>query len=399
MEKRLHHLLTDDERATVRAPIDRARTLPNKAFTCPNFFELELEKVGWNNWAAIGFTGQVPKSGDVAPIEAFGIPLLLLRDEAGALRVFHNVSPYDGCPLVLHEQSGRSDLVSPYHGWVYSLEGELLSIPYWDGTVEGNVASISNHERDLKELQVETRFGVVFVNISGTAEPFHDFIASFDKTLSEFDPNSLQCVAEADGVAHVSENLEATNWKQYNENFSVNILHESFTHALYNKSPEVPRMSASGEKKFRVHEGHNMFGFSYDVDHVQKTYGLPPLPHIGFPGAPPKRGHFAFLYPNLSAAVMQSLIVFTIAMPIAPDQTKLLTTYHFHPDTIADESFDQLLEGLAEGFGEAAVEDGHVMAAIQKARRSPAFGSQFYSPYWDEGYYRYNNRLLDDLER
>jgi hypothetical protein len=36
---------------------------------------------------------------------------------------------------------------------------------------------------------------------------------------------------------------------------------------------------------------------------------------------------------------------------------------------------------------------------VQRARRSPAHRSLFYSPFWDQMHYDFNKMVLKDLER
>ena len=52
---------------------------------------------------------------------------------------------------------------------------------------------------------------------------------------------------------------------------------------------------------------------------------------------------------------------------------------------------------LAEGFAGAAIEDGAVVEAVQRNRRSPVYEQNFYSPFWDQPHYRFTNRVLRDL--
>src|SRR5262249_13309297 len=100
VDPRVRGFLSDEERA-VRRPIDPARTLPRSAYAGEDFFAWELEKVALGNWASIAFEDEIAGAGDPQPLEAFGLPLLLVRDRRKILRVFHNVSPYDGCRVLL----------------------------------------------------------------------------------------------------------------------------------------------------------------------------------------------------------------------------------------------------------------------------------------------------------
>ena len=129
----LERFLSAEQRASIRAPISEARTLPRAAFTSQDFFDLEVERIFRRNWMALCFAGALPQRGDVVPLELFGMPLLALRGDDAQVRVFHNVCPYDGCLVSLDPQERARELVVPYHGWRYDLRGRLRAIPYWDG--------------------------------------------------------------------------------------------------------------------------------------------------------------------------------------------------------------------------------------------------------------------------
>ena len=111
----LADFLTDEDRAAIRAPISAARTFPQIAYRSQEFFELEVAQLFSRNWVAVGFAGSLPQVGDVAPVDIFGMPLLITRAEDQAIRVFHNIGAHDGCPIALVRQSRVTTLEAPYH--------------------------------------------------------------------------------------------------------------------------------------------------------------------------------------------------------------------------------------------------------------------------------------------
>src|SRR5271154_4650631 len=122
----LGEFLTDYDRLAIRAPISEARTFPQIAYCSQEFFELEVAHLFTRNWVAVGFAGSLLEIGEVAPLEIFGIPLLITRAEDKAIRVFHNIGAHDGCPVAVTRQSQVTTIEAPYHGWQYNLRGELV---------------------------------------------------------------------------------------------------------------------------------------------------------------------------------------------------------------------------------------------------------------------------------
>ena len=68
--------LTPEELESIRAPIERASTLPARIFTSLGFFELEMARIFYRHWMAVGFEATLPAPGDMRPIELLGQPLV-----------------------------------------------------------------------------------------------------------------------------------------------------------------------------------------------------------------------------------------------------------------------------------------------------------------------------------
>ena len=85
--------------AALRRPIAQARGLPSVAYTGDEFFELEQQclfariRPGPPPWTCIAFAHEVPEPGDAMPMMVAGLarPIILLRDDKGKIRSFHNV--------------------------------------------------------------------------------------------------------------------------------------------------------------------------------------------------------------------------------------------------------------------------------------------------------------------
>ena len=141
MAEPLDRFLSPAEREALRAPIETASPFPAIAYTSQAYFDLEVERVFAPNWVAIGLAPSLPNPGDVYPLWIFGYPIVMVRDGAGQLRVFHNICAHDGCPVVLVKGSSLDCLEAPYHGWLYDLEGHLIGAPYWDGFAEADISA------------------------------------------------------------------------------------------------------------------------------------------------------------------------------------------------------------------------------------------------------------------
>lgn len=396
----IQRFLSPEERTSIRAPIGEARTFPSLAFTSQDFLDFEGDTVFRNNWVAVCFDQQMPNAGDAAPLEILGLPLLAVRGDDGQIRVFHNVCPYDGCPVAMEPLNGISEFEVTYHGWRYDLRGKLRAIPYWDGTEGGDLAALGNKDCDLVEVPSGVRLGVVFVNIGNNAPSLDEHLEPLKRLMSEqwlHDFDALVAVEDDDGDMIRKGRTLATNWKTYMENSVINILHEGFTHEFYRRSPYVPRVK-DGVKTHEVHLDRSLMAMTFTEDSVGDTYSTI-TPPAGAASTAAPRSALVTLYPNLVIIAPFSETVRTnICLPQSPGLTRLLHCMWFGKEKVAAPDFDSRHANLVKAFHIGYKEDGDVAEAIQRSRKSPLSGGHFYAPFWDEQHHHFNKLILADLE-
>ena len=387
--------LTREELASIRAPIERALTLPARAFASRAFFDLEVERIFHRRWMAVAFEATLPSPGDMRPIDLLGQPVALVRGDDGTLRAFHNICPYDGCLAVREEQPGAREIEVYYHGWRYDLRGRLLAAPYWDGTPAGDPACLEGRNADLVEIRSECRLGLLFLDLGGQAGRLDDHLGPLYRLLDEYDLDRAVPVEDDEVLARTGRTVEA-NWKTYIENAAINILHEGFTHEAYRRSPDVPRVR-EGEKTFFTVRDGPLLAFGFRMSDVPNTYASGGnTPHLGRRG-PPSKGYFVTLYPNIAMPIRVNMFRLGICLPEAPDRSRILQCGNFHPAATASADFAAYHRGLAERYDKVYDEDRIAIEAVQRARASPVWRQHFYAPFWDELHYGLGNLVADDL--
>ena len=389
--------LSQTEFDTITAPIEQALTLPSRAYYSDEFFALEVERVFHRHWMALGFETTLPEPGDMRPVELFGMALVVIRGDDRVLRVFHNVCPYDGCMAVRYAQRGAKDIEVYYHGWRYDLRGRLQAIPYWDGDPRAKLTALEGRDGNLVEIRAATRLGILFVDLGGGAGDIDDHLAPLNSLLSEYNTQSLTAVEDDDQLARDGLSLD-TNWKTYLENTAINILHESFTHEAYRVSPEVPRVR-DGKRTFEITTEGPLMAFGFKLADFARTYQFGgDTPHLGLTqAAPPIRGFFITLYPNLAMPVRYNMMRFGICLPTSPDATTLLQCGQFHRDAVSHPQFGDYHQGLVKRYAQVFDEDRIAVEAVQKGRRSPVWQQHFYAPFWDHLHYYFNKLIAADM--
>src|SRR4051812_3836890 len=112
--------------ASTRRPVMNAETLPPAAYTSSDFYAREVERIFRREWNFMGRADQIPNPGDYFTAEYVGVPLLIARDRTGVVRAFSNSCRHRGSAVAEGEGTCRA-FACPYHGWVYGLDGALLS--------------------------------------------------------------------------------------------------------------------------------------------------------------------------------------------------------------------------------------------------------------------------------
>jgi len=401
MAEPLDRFLSPAERTALRAPIEAASPFPSIAYTSQAYFDLEVERVFAPNWVAIGLAPSLPNPGDVHPLWIFGYPIMMVRDGAGHLRVFHNICAHDGCPVVMVKGSGLDRLEAPYHGWLYDLEGRLIGAPYWDGFAEADLSALRNRDVDLKEIRSGIWQGIVFINLTGDAPPLDDFLAPMVEFYGDYDFSTVTMAFDSEDGDGLHRFPAKANWKLLWENYAPDVYHENFVHVNYRRSDHVPRVDGRGGKTFAEVNDRGFMGLAFDTAAVGDTYAGEQLPKIRriSDGQPVTRSSIMNMYPNLGLLVFPSRIRVSILIPNGPEDCEWLLASFYNDGAASDPAYKQDRERGFAGSALARVEDDRICEWVQRARRSPVPAKTFYSPFWEGMLYSFNRQVLDDLER
>ncbi len=190
----------------VSQPATHACALPAEFYCAPHMVVLDRAAVFDASWQLVGHAGRIPNTGDYLVTEIAGLPILVLRDEAGAVRAFHNVCRHRAGPLATADGCAAKRLRCRYHGWSYGLDGVLRSAPEMQDARDFDPAAIR-----LPEMRVQLWQGLIFVAEGRTPE-FSALVAGIDARLG---------TRRFDGYRYarrVSYELEC-NWKVYVDNY------------------------------------------------------------------------------------------------------------------------------------------------------------------------------------
>ena len=100
--------------------------LPVDAYTSQEWFEREQRDLFGKSWGFAGMAEDISEPGEYLCVSIGAWPIIVIRDEQGDLKAYHNICRHRGTQLLEVTGKRKKVIQCPYHDWVYSLDGELI---------------------------------------------------------------------------------------------------------------------------------------------------------------------------------------------------------------------------------------------------------------------------------
>jgi Rieske 2Fe-2S family protein len=302
-----------------------ARTLPGHCYTDPAWFRRELERIHFSMWLCAGRADELAAPGSYVTRSFADANLILLRDEGGALRAFHNVCRHRGTRL-LHDEQGliKGHLQCRYHAWTYRLDGRLEKAFHME-----EVDGFRCEDWPLKSVHVAEWGGLVFVSLAAQPMPFAQYLAGLDAKFAAWRLHELVRVESR------RYTLKA-NWKLVIQNYHE-CLHCPVAHPQLNRISHY--LSGDNEPAQPTYLGARMLlkpGF-------QTLSLLEAPPRAALPGLDDDQRRHVYYYallPNLLLNLHPDYAVTFRMNPAAVDRTEIVCDWLMHPDEVKRPGFD-----------------------------------------------------------
>ncbi len=338
-----------------------ARPLPAEAYVSQSWFESERVRLWSRHWVCLVAASYVPEPGDVMPLDLAGVPLFVVRGHDRGIRVFHNVCPHRGMRLVGASGNTGVVLTCPYHNWTFGLEGGLRLTPHIGGPGRHACEGFDRQHFRLREVASAVWFDQVFVNLSGDAADFADFIRPLAERWSCFDESVLSHGGE-DSI--ITFDLKA-NWKLAIENF-CEAYHLPMVHPGLNAYSRLEDHLNIEEETFS-----GQVSLVYQPDRNGRLLRR-------FPGLPEHwqtRAEYVALYPNVMLGIHDDHFWAVRVLPDGPGRCREIFDIYYVGPAHAD-----MRATVRETWREVFQEDVDAVEGMQQGRASPGFAGGVFTP-------------------
>ena len=301
------------------------QTLPAHYYTDRAWFDAEMDRIFAGMWIHVCRIDQIARRGEFVRRDIGTASVLIVGDGTGHARAFHNVCRHRGTRLCdAHAGSFAGSIQCPYHAWTYDLEGCLIGAPLMD-----DVEGFRRADYGLRALGCDVWDGHVFINLAGA--PTTALGHQLGDLPSRFAPWGMQDLR----LVHRVEYNVAANWKLIVQNYNE-CLHCPIIHPLLNQMHHY--LGAANVPSTETYCGGAM-GFKAGIEtlSIDGRRRRAVLPGLG----PDERAavHYFAIYPNLLLTLHPDYMLTVTIWPQAPDRTRLVSEWHFHPDEIAKPGF------------------------------------------------------------
>jgi Rieske 2Fe-2S family protein len=371
-------------------------------YTTESVFKADMALIFARHWIFVGQEPDVPEPGDVMALHIGEAPIVVLRDDDGVVRAFHNVCRHRGAQLLPEGKGQVGNLVCRYHTWTYGLDGRLLFADHMGDEFDSAC-------RGLKPVALRSIAGLLFVCLADN--PPADIEAMAAEMTPYLAPHDLRNTK----IAKQVDLIEQGNWKLSLENnrecYHCSANHPELTIPLFSYGfGFAPESLDEGELALAarydgmvtsLHAGWEAAGLP--SRRIEKLTGRAtgfrterlPLDQAGESHTMDTRVACRRLLGNFNDARLGGLSFWTqpnswhhfmsdhavtfACLPLSADKTLLRTTWLVHKDAVEGVDYD--LDNLTSVWDATNRQDAALVEITQAGVRSPAYEPGPYSPH------------------
>jgi len=276
--------------------------LSGTAYTDPQWFEQEKERVLLPAWHVVTSMAEIPRPGDFITAQVLGYPVIV-HNVDGVARAFLNVCPHRYALLTSASRGNACRLKCQYHGWEFDADGRTRRIP--------DAPSFRPLERGklgLEAIASGTCGQLVFVRLQTAGLSLEDFLGEHGAVIRErcAVPNRLTCsharVVDANWKLVVENTLESYHVSEVHRDTIVVMPDEAVCHHDFGGNGSVFTAPGGVPGLLGVLERMLLRSVSKATSQLYRHH---------------------LVLPNLSLSVMDDIVIVWTCEPLAADRTRL----------------------------------------------------------------------------
>jgi phenylpropionate dioxygenase-like ring-hydroxylating dioxygenase large terminal subunit len=360
--------------------IEHAESLPPICYTNGDFFEFEKKAIFDHEWLCIGRVDWVPKPGDFFTTTIVDEPIVVVHGRDGEVRAMSSVCQHRA--MLVAEGSGNTrTFTCPYHHWVYSLKGDLISAPAMEKT-----CNFQKESSGLPQFNLELWHGFIFINFDDNAAPLKPRLAALEPIIANYEINNTEG-PKAD--RNIKYNFSwKVQFENNNDGYHANRLHHGEFHDyIPSELAEFP--DSLPENTAGYYRTNGTLHKDASFNPTQKAL-MPVFPELN--EVERNRMAFANLPPTLSLVLTSDAVIYLILRADGPESHQLDLGLLFAKGAMLKPDFDSNMSQVLERALDINAQDVHVDELVQVGLRSRHARRGRYS--WQEGAQRQFNSWL-----
>jgi len=349
------------------APLEEARTIPAPWYVDPRIAELERRTVFSGSWQCVGRAAQVREPGQYVTAMVAGEPIAVVRGADGVLRGFFNVCRHHAAEVLTAPEGKTHLLRCPYHGWTYSLAGELKGTPDFAG-----VCGFDRVRNGLVPVAAEVWENFVFVRLSEAGPSLEEFLGPL---IEEFVPLGLS------GLHFLERRHYAfdCNWKVFVDNYLDGGYHVPHLHKGLNSVLDYANYTIENGPRHCLQKSPVVSEGAETQTGAVRTG---------------EQALYYWIYPNFMVNWYEGVMDTNLVLPRGADKTEVIFDFYF--SEVSDGTRDRNLASIAVGQ-RIQDEDTAICHSVQRGLTSRAYVAGRLSVRREAGEHLFHRLLAADL--
>lgn len=357
------------------APLAHASTMPSSWYTDERIFEIEKQTVFIQSWQFAARRDQLARPGDYATTEIGDEPIVIVRGSDGELRAFFNVCRHHAAAVMTEPEGRAHQMRCPYHGWTYSLEGELKGTPDFS-----DVCNFDRASNGLVPVEVTVWEKWVFVRIGrGQRPPLNN---SASGTAAVENQVGKQIESLELNALHWFERRRyelKCNWKVFVDNYLDGGYHVPHLHKGLDSVLDYSSYTIENGERYCLQSSPMVSTSDDEIGAVRSG----------------QRALYYWLYPNFMMNYYEGTLDTNLVRPLAIDRTEVIFDFYFRD--VSPAARERNLASVTVG-DRIQQEDLDICESVQRGLNSRAYQAGRLSVRREAGEHLFHRLLHADLK-